>query len=96
MHLLHTLAIKGETQMANKGEYFANNPEIVKIFDDLERFKAFRRTAYLYGLDGYAWNEKDPYNNKSPAWQAYCRFRSGKKKFNKNNGPRSLSSNRRH
>ena len=23
-------AIKGETQMANKGEYFANNPEIVK------------------------------------------------------------------
>jgi hypothetical protein len=82
--------------MANKGEYFANNPEIVKIFDDLERFKAFCRTAYLYGHDGYAWNEKDLYNNKSRAWQAYCRFRSGKKKFNKNNGQGRYQSNRRH
>lgn len=82
--------------MANKGEYFANNPEIVKIFDDLERFKAFCRTAYLYGHDGYAWNEKDLYNNKSRAWQAYSRFRSGKKKFNKNNGQGRYQSNRRH
>ena len=82
--------------MANKGEYFANNPEIVKIFDDLERFKAFCRTAYLYGHDGYTWNEKDLYNNKSRAWQAYCRFRSGKKKFNKNNGQGRYQSNRRH
>ena len=83
--------------MANKGEYFANNPEIVKIFDDLERFKAFCRTAYLYGHDGYAWNEKDLYNNKSRAWQAYSRFRSGgKRKFNKNNGQGRYHSNRRH
>tara|TARA_A200000159_G_scaffold32254_1_gene28886 strand:+ start:3478 stop:3771 length:294 start_codon:yes stop_codon:yes gene_type:complete len=97
VHLSHTLAIKGETQMANKGEYFANNPEIVKIFDDLERFKAFCRTAHLYGHDGYTWNEKDLYNNKSRAWQAYSRFRSGgKRKFNKNNGQGRYQSNRRH
>ncbi len=59
VHTLHTLAIKGETQMANQGQYFANNPEIVKIFDDLERFKAFCATAYLYGHDGYPWNENE-------------------------------------
>ena len=83
--------------MANKGEYFANNPEIVKIFDDLERFKAFCRTAYLYGHDGYAWDEKNLYNNKSRAWQAYSRFRAGgKRKFNKNNGQGRYQSNRRH
>ena len=83
--------------MANKGEYFANNPEIVKIFDDLERFRAFCATAYLYGHDGYTWNEKDLYNNKSRAWQAYSRFRSGgKRKFNKNNGQGRYQSNRRH
>ena len=83
--------------MANQGEYFANNPEIVKIFDDLERFKAFCRTAYLYGHDGYAWDEKNLYNNKSRAWQAYSRFRAGgKRKFNKNNGQGRYQSNRRH
>ena len=83
--------------MANKGEYFANNPEIVKIFDDLERFRAFCSTAYLYGHDGYAWSEKNLYNNKSRAWQAYSRFRSGgKRKFNKNNGQGRYQSNRRH
>ena len=83
--------------MANQGQYFANNPEIVKIFDDLERFKAFCATAYLYGHDGYTWNEKDLYNNKSRAWQAYSRFRSGgKRKFNKNNGQGRYQSNRRH
>ncbi len=66
--------------MANQGQYFAKNPEIVKIFDDLERFKAFCATAYLYGHDGYTWNEKDLYNNKSRAWQAYQNFRQGKKR----------------
>ena len=45
--------------MATQGQYFAKNPEIVKIFDDLERFKTFCATAYLYGHDGYIWNEKD-------------------------------------
>ena len=44
--------------MATQGEYFANNPEIVKIFDDMERFKLFCKTAYLFGHDGYTWDEK--------------------------------------
>jgi len=51
----------------------------------------------LYGHDGYTWNEKDLYNNKSRAWQAYSRFRSGgKRKFNKNNGQGRYASTRRH
>lgn len=83
--------------MATKGEYFAKNPEIVKIFDDLERFTAFCKTAYLYGHDGYTGNEKDLYNNKSRAWQAFSRFRAGgKRKFNKNNGHGRYASTRRH
>ena len=34
---LNTLA-KGEKTM-QKGEYFANNPTMVKLFDDLEEFR---------------------------------------------------------
>ena len=82
----------------NQGEYFANNPEIVKIFDDMERFKAFCRTAYLFGHDGYTWDEKNLYNNKSRAWQAYQRFRNGGRKNNQtrnNNGQGRYHSNRR-
>ena len=87
--------------MATQGQYFAKNPEIVKIFDDLERFKAFCATAYLYGHDGYAWSERNLYNNKSRAWQAYSRFRSGgKRNFNNQrndrNGQGRYQSNRRH
>ena len=87
--------------MATQGEYFANNPEIVKIFDDIERFKAFCATAYLYGHDGYAWSERNLYYNKSRAWQAYSRFRSGgKRKFNNQrndrNGQGRYQSSRRH
>ena len=86
--------------MATQGEYFANNPEIVKIFDDMERFKAFCKTAYLYGHDGYTWDESNLYNNKSRAWQAYSRFRSGgKRKFNNQRNDRNTQgryqSNRR-
>ena len=87
--------------MATQGEYFANNPEIVKIFDDIERFKAFCRTAYLFGHDGYTWGESNLYNNKSRAWQAYSRFRSGgKRKFNNQRNDRNTQgryqSSRRH
>ena len=84
--------------MATQGQYFAKNPEIVKIFDDLERFKAFCATAYLYGHDGYAWSERNLYNNKSRAWQAYQRFRNGGRKNNQNrnnNGQGRYHSNRR-
>ena len=79
MHTLNTLATKGDTQV-KQGEYFRQNPDIVKIFDDLEQFKMFCRTAFGYGHDGYVFNEKDLYNNKSRAWQAFCNFRTGKKR----------------
>ena len=80
-----------------QGQYFATHPEIVRIFDDMERFKAFCATAYLYGHDGYTWDDKNLYNNASRAWQAYSRFRSGgKRKFNKDNGKGRYQSNRRH
>ena len=65
-----------------------------KIFDDLEKFKNFCATAYLYGHNGYEWDEKNLYNKKSPAWQAYTRFLNGGNR-KRNNGGR-FKSNRRH
>ena len=79
MLILNTLATKGDTQV-KQGAYFENNPSIVKIFDDLESFKNFCREAFAYGHDGYVFNERDLYNNKSRAWQAFCAFRRGKKR----------------
>ena len=75
-----------------------NNPEVAKVFDDLERFKAFCATAYLYGHDGYAWDERNLYNGKSRAWQAYSRFRNGGKRkqsnYNNNHAPRKNNNER--
>ena len=45
--------------------YFAKNPNVVKIFDDLEKFKNFCR------FEGYRFNEKDLYDNKSRAYSAF-------------------------
>ena len=68
-----------------------------KVFDDLERFKYFCSTAWLYGHDGYEWDEKNLYNNKSRAWQAFSRFRAGGKRRaqNRNNNGGRYQSNRR-
>jgi hypothetical protein len=63
-----------------------------KIFADLEKFKNFCATAYLYGHNGYSWDEKNLYNKNSRAWQAYQRFVNGGKKH-KNKG--RFASNRR-
>ena len=63
-----------------QGEYFAKNPGIVKIFDDLEAFKDFCRIAFGYGHDGYVFNEKDLYNEKSRASRAFSNFKRGKKR----------------
>ena len=68
-----------------------------KVHDDLERFKYFCSTAWLYGHNGYAWDERNLYNEKSKAWQAYQRYVNGGKRRNKdrnNNGGR-YQSNRR-
>ena len=69
MLISNTLATK-ENQV-KQGEYFAENPQIVKIFDDLEQFKLFCQTAFGWGHDGYVFNEKDLYNNRSRAWRLF-------------------------
>ena len=66
-----------------------------KVFEELERFKYFCSTAWLYGHNGYAWDEKNLYNSNSRAWQAYQRFRNGGKKNNKNNNGGRYQSYRR-
>jgi len=66
----------------NKMAIEFNREAYNKVFDDLERFKSFCATAYLYGHNGYVWDEANLYNNKSPAWQAYTRFRNGGKRRN--------------
>jgi hypothetical protein len=52
--------------------YFAEHPEIVKIFDDLEKFKNYCRFEFL------PFNEKMLYNEKSSEWQA---FKQGKTNY---------------
>ncbi len=56
-----------------------------KVFEELERFKYFCSTAWLYGHNGYEWDERNLYNSKSRAWQAYQRFRNGGKRRHNNN-----------
>lgn len=46
-------------------EYFANRPDVVKIFDDLEDYLNFCRFELL------PYNQADLYNKKSPTWQQY-------------------------
>jgi hypothetical protein len=83
---LNTLA-RGETNM-QQGDYFAKNPNIVKLFDDLEEFKDFCRYSFAYGYEGLVFNEKDLYDGRSRAWTLYLTFkkygpRKWKPRFNK-------------
>lgn len=45
--------------------YFENNPEIVKIFEDLEAFHDYCRMEML------PYNERDLYNRSSWVWRNY-------------------------
>lgn len=49
----------------NVNNYFENRPDIVRIFDDLEKFLDFCRFNLL------PYNEADLYNNRSAAWRDY-------------------------
>lgn len=49
-------------------DYFATRPDIVKIFDDLEKLHDFCRFELL------PFNEADLYNRNSKVWQQYERF----------------------
>ena len=56
------------------GKYFDNNPEVVQIFTDLEKF------------EGYRFDEADLYKKSSKSYQAFLRGpvrRKPKRKFNK-------------
>ena len=58
--------------------YFADNPEVVQIFDDLDKFRDFCR------FEGYRFNEKDLYDSKSRAWTQFLNFKKyGPRKFRK-------------
>lgn len=60
--------------------YFENNPQIVKIFKDLEDYLNFCR----FELREY--NPADLYKKDSPNWQAY---QSSKRRSKFNHRPRS-------
>lgn len=45
--------------------YFANRPDVVQIFDDLDKLRDFCR------FEGYKFDERDLYNKKARAWQAF-------------------------
>ena len=45
--------------------YFAERPDVVQIFDDLDKLRDFCR------FEGYKFDERDLYNKKSKVWQAF-------------------------
>ena len=57
--------------------YFADHPEIVKIFKDLESYKDWCVNSWVRGdRQSYVFNEADLYNNQSHVWQQYNRFKN--------------------
>jgi hypothetical protein len=56
-------------------DYFATRPDIVKIFDDLEKLHDFCRFELL------PFNEADLYNRNSKVWQQYERFGRPRKPY---------------
>ena len=56
--------------------YFENRPDIVKIFDDLEKFQDFCRFELM------PFNEADLYNRASPVWTQYQYSLKPKKPWN--------------
>jgi hypothetical protein len=57
----NTQNTKGERSVS----YFADKPEVVKIFEDLEKFRNFCR------FEGYRFNERDLYNDKARTYRAF-------------------------
>ena len=64
--------------------YFEDRPDVVRIFDDLEKLHDFCRFELL------PFNEADLYNRSSYVWRAYENKNrprkpwNGERKFNKN------------
>ena len=59
-----------------KTSYFESHPEIVKIFEDLEKFHDFCRFEMI------KFNEADLYNKKSPEWNKFVES-TNPRKYNK-------------
>jgi len=57
--------------------YWQDNPEVVKIFNDLELYEDFCRH------NGFKFDEKDLYKNASRSWRAFENRNSYKKPFRK-------------
>tara|TARA_R100001509_G_scaffold67451_1_gene37477 strand:- start:63 stop:302 length:240 start_codon:yes stop_codon:yes gene_type:complete len=67
-----------ETNKMANGDYFAAHPEIVKIFDDLEKYRDWCR------YNGRKFNEKDLYKGKT--YQEFLNWdnvKKAKKRVNK-------------
>lgn len=53
-------------------KYLKMKPEVIRLYDDLEKYQEFCQTH------GYRFNEADLYNFKSYAWQQYNKYCQGK------------------
>ena len=65
---MERMVLTSNTQNTRGGlnvSYFAKNPEVVQIFNDLDKFRDFCR------FEGYRFNEKDLYNAKSKSFRAF-------------------------
>ena len=63
--------------------YFDNNPEIVKIFEDLEAFHEYCRMEML------PYNERDLYNRGSWVWRNYEKSLSPRPDFHSDRSDKS-------
>lgn len=60
-----------------KTSYFESHPEIVKIFDDLEKFHDFCRFEMI------KFDEADLYNKKSAEWSRFVESTNPRKNYKK-------------
>ena len=56
--------------------YFETRPDVVRIFDDLEKFHDFCR------FELHPFNEADLYNRSSYVWRAYENSKRPRKQWN--------------
>lgn len=63
--------------------YFANRPDVVQIFDDLEKFRDFCRFNTDNRGNFFPFNEADLYDKSSYVYRAFLNSQRGRG-FNKN------------
>ena len=83
--MVHLLSINRKATMAKNYKnvsYFEDRPDIVKIFDDLEKFHDFCRFELA------PFNEADLYNRNSQVWNNYYYSTRPKKPWDGTRKPR--------